>query len=120
MPQEPRIVGIDVSKSKVDACIRALRQQLSQPSTPQGEAALISWLHENGVGQAVMEASCGYERLGFRDIPGSAATNRWRHVDRHGTEALILILSIGPQKRLVIDDLEPLRRGNGELSHELR
>ncbi|HEX7198201.1 MAG TPA: IS110 family transposase [Dongiaceae bacterium] len=62
MPQEARIVGIDVSKLKVDACIRALRQRLSQPSTPQGEAALIAWLRENRVGLAVMEASGGYER----------------------------------------------------------
>ena len=33
-----------------------------------------------------------YERLGFRDIPGSAAPNRaGRHVDRYGTEALYLV-----------------------------
>jgi len=62
MPQEARIVGIDVSKLKVDACIRSLRQRLSQPSTPQGEAALIAWLRQNRVGLAVMEASGGYER----------------------------------------------------------
>jgi transposase len=62
MPQESRIVGIDVSKLKVDACLRAPQQRLSQPSTPQGEAALIAWLRENGVGLAVMEASGGYER----------------------------------------------------------
>ena len=34
--------GIDVSKLKVDACIRSLRQRLSEPSTPQGEADLIA------------------------------------------------------------------------------
>jgi len=62
MPQEARIVGIDVSKLKVDACIRSLRQRLSQPSTPQGEAALIAWLRQNRVGLAVMEANGGYER----------------------------------------------------------
>jgi hypothetical protein len=36
MPQEVRIVGIDVSKLKVDACIRALQRRLSRPSTPAG------------------------------------------------------------------------------------
>jgi transposase len=62
MPQATRIVGIDVSKLKVDACIRPLQRRLSVPSTPQGEAALIAWLRENRVGLAVMEASGGYER----------------------------------------------------------
>jgi transposase len=62
MPQQGRIVGIDVSKHKVDACIRSVRRSLSAPSTPQGEAKLIAWLHENRAGSAVMEASGGYER----------------------------------------------------------
>jgi transposase len=62
MPQQGRIVGIDVSKRKVDACIRSVQRRLSQPSTPQGEAELIAWLHENEVDLAVMEASGGYER----------------------------------------------------------
>lgn len=62
MPQERRIVGIDVSKLKVDACIRSLSARMSQPSTARGRAALIAWLRENGVGLAVMEASGGYER----------------------------------------------------------
>jgi transposase len=62
MPQQARIVGIDVSKLKVEGCIRALQQRLSEPSTPQGEAALIAWLRANAVTLAVMEASGGYER----------------------------------------------------------
>jgi transposase len=62
MPQQSRIVGIDVSKRKVDACIRSLAARLSQPSTPQGERELVAWLRANGVGLAVMEASGGYER----------------------------------------------------------
>jgi transposase len=62
MPQESRIVGIDVSKAKVDACIRAVSARLSQPSTARGRAALVAWLRENRVGLAVMEASGGYER----------------------------------------------------------
>jgi len=62
MPQQGRIVGIDVAKLKVDACIRSLELRLSPPSTAQGEAELVAWLRDNGVGLAVMEASGGYER----------------------------------------------------------
>lgn len=62
MAQAGRIVGIDVSKRKIDACIRALGAGRSQPSTPEGQQQLIAWLHENGVELAVMEASGGYER----------------------------------------------------------
>jgi transposase len=62
MPQQARIVGIDISKLKVDACIRALQRRLSKPSTPAGQAELIAWLRQNGVGLAVIEASGGYER----------------------------------------------------------
>jgi transposase len=62
MPQQGRIVGIDISKRKVDACIRLLQQRLSKPATSQGEAELIAWLREHEVSLAVMEASGGYER----------------------------------------------------------
>jgi len=62
MPQQGRIVGIDVSKLKAEACIRSLQQRRCEPSTPQGEAALIAWLRANAVTLAVMEASGGYER----------------------------------------------------------
>ena len=62
MAQQGRIVGIDVSKLKANACIRSLQLGLSKPSTPQGEQELIAWLRDNGVGLAVMEASGGYER----------------------------------------------------------
>ena len=62
MPQQGRIVGIDISKRKVDACIRSLQQWLSKPATSQGEAELIAWLREQEVSLAVMEASGGYER----------------------------------------------------------
>jgi len=63
MAQNTRIVGIDVSKAKVDGCIRSLQLRLSRPSTTEGQAAMIAWLRENAVGVAVMEASGGYERL---------------------------------------------------------
>jgi transposase len=62
MPQQDRIVGIDVGKQKVEACIRAVGSRLSKPSTPQGQQEMIAWLRENAVGLAVMEASGGYER----------------------------------------------------------
>jgi len=62
MPQSERIVGIDVSKLTVEACLRARRERLSQPSTPEGRQAMIAWLRRHDVAVAVMEASGGYER----------------------------------------------------------
>jgi transposase len=62
MPQQTRVVGLDVAKSKVDACVYSEGLRLSAPSTPEGEAQLIEWLRANRVGRAVMEASGGYER----------------------------------------------------------
>ena len=56
------VVGIDVAKDKVDACIRSLSQQQTFPSTPEGRRALIRWLRRHKVGKAAMEASGGYER----------------------------------------------------------
>ncbi len=62
MPQSERIVGIDVSKRQVEACLRARQERLSQPSTPAGRRAMIAWLRQHDVTVAVMEASGGYER----------------------------------------------------------
>ena len=56
------VVGIDVAKDKVDACIRALSQWQTFPSTTEGRRALIRWLRQRKVGKAAMEASGGYER----------------------------------------------------------
>ncbi|HEY6920053.1 MAG TPA: IS110 family transposase [Methyloceanibacter sp.] len=56
------VVGIDVAKDKVDACIRALSQRQTFPSTAEGRRALIRWLRQHKVGKAAMEASGGYER----------------------------------------------------------
>jgi transposase len=56
------VVGIDVAKDKVDACIRALSQRQTFPSTAEGRRALIRWLRKHKVGKAAMEASGGYER----------------------------------------------------------
>jgi transposase len=56
------VVGIDVAKDKVDACIRSLSLRWTSPSTAQDQRKLIAWLRKHKVGKAVMEASGGYER----------------------------------------------------------
>src|SRR6201991_4653245 len=56
------VVGIDVAKDKVDACIRSLSLRQNWPSTAQGHRKLIAWLGKHKVNKAVMEASGGYER----------------------------------------------------------
>jgi transposase len=62
MPQKTRVVGLDVAKSKVDACIRSAGLRFCAPSSPEGEAELVLWAQANRIGRAVMEASGGYER----------------------------------------------------------
>jgi transposase len=59
---DPVVVGIDVSKDKVDACIRALALRQTCPSSAQGHRKLVAWLRKHQVSKAVMEASGGYER----------------------------------------------------------
>jgi transposase len=56
------VVGIDVAKDKVDACIRALSLRWTSPSTAEGRRKLIAQLRKHKVSKAVMEASGGYER----------------------------------------------------------
>jgi transposase len=56
------VVGIDVAKDKVDACIRQLSQRRTFQSSSEGRCQLIAWLRRHKVGKAVMEASGGYER----------------------------------------------------------
>jgi transposase len=63
MAQSDRVVvGIDVAKDKVDACIRALSQRQTFSSTAEGRRKLVAWLRRHKVTKAVMEASGGYER----------------------------------------------------------
>jgi transposase len=63
MAQNDRVVvGIDVAKDKVDACIRALSQRQTFSGNAEGRRQLIVWLRKHKVGKAVMEASGGYER----------------------------------------------------------
>lgn len=64
---EPVVVGIDVAKDKVDACIRRFTLRQTFPNTAQGHRKLVAWLRKNQVGKAVMEASGGYERE-WRDV----------------------------------------------------
>lgn len=56
------VVGIDVAKDKVDACIRSLSQRQTFPSGPEGRRKLIAWLRKHKVSKAAMEASGGYEQ----------------------------------------------------------
>jgi len=63
---DPGVVGIDVAKDKVDACIRAFKLQQTWPSTAQGQRKLVGWLRKHQVNKAVMEASGGYERAWAR------------------------------------------------------
>jgi transposase len=56
------VVGIDVAKSKVDACIRRLALRQMFPRTAPGHRKLVAWLRKHQVNKAVMEASGGYER----------------------------------------------------------
>src|SRR5256884_9602989 len=65
------VVGIDVAKDKVDACIRSLSQRQTFPSTAEGRRALIRWLRKHNVGKAVMEASGGYERDWAKALRGA-------------------------------------------------
>ena len=57
------VVGIDVAKDKVDACIRTVMERKTCPTTAAGQRGLIGWLRKHEVGKAVMEASGGYERV---------------------------------------------------------
>ncbi len=56
------VVGIDVAKDKVDACIRAFKLRQTCQSTAQGRRKLVAWLRKHRVVKAVLEASGGYER----------------------------------------------------------
>jgi transposase len=56
------VVGIDVAKDKVDACIRTLSLRRTFLSSSEGRRQLVTWLRRHKVSKAVMEASGGYER----------------------------------------------------------
>jgi hypothetical protein len=79
------VVGIDVAKDKVDACIRALSLRQTCPSTAQGHRKLVAWLRKHQVDKAVMEASGGYER-GWAKVLRQAGIEV-RIVDPNGSAA---------------------------------
>jgi transposase len=65
MPQSDLVVvGIDVAKDRVDACIRTLSERKTCATTAPGQRSLIAWLRA----KAVMEASGGYERVWARAL----------------------------------------------------
>jgi transposase len=70
------VVGIDVAKDKVDACIRSLSLRLTVPNTESGWRQLIGWFRRHGGGKAVMEASGGYER-GLAKVLRQAGIEAW-------------------------------------------
>ena len=57
-----RIVGMDVSKEKIDAAIVAASAHRSFSNSEQDQQQMLAWLDEHGVEKAVMEATGGYER----------------------------------------------------------
>lgn len=62
MAQITTIVGLDVAKDKIDACIRSASAERTFANTAEGHRELLSWLCEHAVGRAVMEATGGYEQ----------------------------------------------------------
>jgi transposase len=84
------ICGVDVSKSKLDACIEPGGQLASFDNDAAGIAELAKFCREHAVELVVMEASGGYERRAFLQLweagVGCALTNP-RSV-RHYAEAM--------------------------------
>jgi len=61
MAQKTLIVGIDVSKDKLDVAIRSVEAASTFGNNAKGHRELLRWLAEHDVGKAVMEATAGYE-----------------------------------------------------------
>lgn len=62
MAQKDALVGIDVSKGKVDVAIRSAAAVATFTDSAEGRRELLKWLAQHGVRKAVMEASGGYEQ----------------------------------------------------------
>jgi len=60
------VAGIDIAKDKADVSVRALSQRQTFSSTAEGRRQLITWLRKHKVTKAVMEASGGSAREGYR------------------------------------------------------
>lgn len=67
------VVGIDVSKRRLDLASRPDGASWQEPNTPVGIAAVVArLLHAEGVTRVVLEASGGYERACATALQGAA------------------------------------------------
>jgi hypothetical protein len=62
MAQTGAVVGIDVSKGKVDVAIRSAAAAATFADSAEGRRELLKWLTQHSVSKAVMEATGGYEQ----------------------------------------------------------
>jgi transposase len=62
MAQKGAVVGIDVSKGKVDVAIRSAAAAAAFADSAEGRRELLKWLTQHSVSKAVMEATGGYEQ----------------------------------------------------------
>jgi transposase len=62
MTQKVTLVGIDVSKDKVDVALRSAGATAVFVDSREGRADLLRWISQHGVSKAVMEATGGYEQ----------------------------------------------------------
>ncbi len=84
------ICGVDVSKTRLDACTTPDQARASFSNDAEGIAALAAFCHERRVELVVMEASGGYERMAFLllwQAKVAAALTNPRRV-RHYAEAM--------------------------------
>lgn len=68
MAQSEGIVGIDVSKARLDVHVLTSHEARQIANDPEGCEQLIGWLKSLGVRMAVLEASGGYERLAAKAL----------------------------------------------------
>jgi len=62
MAQKGLLVGIDVSKDKINVAIRSAAAAATFADIADGRRELLEWLTRHGVCKAVMEATGGYEQ----------------------------------------------------------
>lgn len=55
-------IGIDVAKSTLAVCVLPAGHHLTLPNTGEGHAQLLAHLHDQSVGNILLEATGGYER----------------------------------------------------------
>ena len=61
MAQNGAIVGIDVSKDKLDVALRSAKVAAIFANNGDGHRELLTWLVHHGAAKVVMEATAGYE-----------------------------------------------------------